>query len=55
VLPPNQLAGYTFGACLVVLLALWFGRMRSRFRGPPGMSERGDVPGPKIDGRPPGT
>ena len=34
VLPPNQLAGYTFAGCLAVLLAYWFGWMRGRFAGP---------------------
>jgi amino acid transporter len=34
VLPPNQLAGYTFAGCLVLLLAYWFGWMQFRFRGP---------------------
>ncbi len=34
VLPPNQLAGYTFAACIAVLLAYWFGWMRGRFAGP---------------------
>ncbi len=36
VLPPNQLAGYTFGGCLVLLAVYWFGWMRARFTGPPG-------------------
>jgi len=36
VLPPNQLAGTTFGGCLVLLAIYWFGWMRSRFKGPPG-------------------
>ena len=35
VLPPNQLAGWTFAACLLVLAAAWRLRMRDRFRGPP--------------------
>jgi amino acid transporter len=34
VLPPNQLAGYTFAASLVGLAIYWFGFMRSRFHGP---------------------
>src|SRR5262249_20251132 len=34
VLPPNQLAGYTFAACLAVLLVYWFGWMNGRFAGP---------------------
>jgi amino acid transporter len=34
VLPPNALAGYTFGGCLIVLAISWFGGMRSRFPGP---------------------
>jgi amino acid transporter len=35
VLPPNQLAGYTFTGCLVALAIYWRMRMRARFRGPP--------------------
>jgi hypothetical protein len=35
VLPPNQLAGYTFVGCAVLLGIYWFGYMRARFRGPP--------------------
>jgi hypothetical protein len=35
VLPPNQLAGYTFAGCLLALAIYWFGYMRSRFAGPP--------------------
>ena len=35
VLPPNELAGYTFAGCLVLLGLYWFGAMRKRFRGPP--------------------
>ena len=35
VLPPNQLAGYTFAGCLFALSLYWWFRMRSRFRGPP--------------------
>ena len=34
VLPPNQLAGYTFAGALVVLAVSWLGWMRKRFRGP---------------------
>jgi amino acid transporter len=34
VLPPNQLAGYTFAGCLAVLAIYWFAWMRSRFVGP---------------------
>jgi amino acid transporter len=34
VLPPNQLAGYTFAGSLVALLIYWRCYMRSRFRGP---------------------
>jgi amino acid transporter len=37
VLPPNQLAGYTFAGCLVLLAAYWFGYMRRRFSGPRGI------------------
>jgi len=35
VLPPNQLAGYTFAGCLVALALYWRLWMRARFRGPP--------------------
>jgi amino acid transporter len=35
VLPPNELAGYTFVGCFLVLSIYWFGYMRGRFRGPP--------------------
>ncbi len=35
VMPPNLLAGYTFGGCLVVLALYWFGYMKKRFTGPP--------------------
>jgi amino acid transporter len=34
VLPPNELAGYTFAGFLALLAVYWFGYMRSRFRGP---------------------
>jgi amino acid transporter len=34
VLPPNQLAGYTFAGALAALALYWFGFMRARFRGP---------------------
>lgn len=35
VLPPNQLAGYTFAGCLGALALYWGLRMRDRFAGPP--------------------
>jgi hypothetical protein len=35
VLPPNELAGYTFAGCVLLLSLYWFGYMRKRFRGPP--------------------
>ncbi|MFZ5468826.1 MAG: amino acid permease [Myxococcota bacterium] len=34
VLPPNQLAGYTFAGSLLALAGYWFGYMRTRFAGP---------------------
>lgn len=34
VLPPNELAGYTFAGCLALLAVYWFGYMRTRFEGP---------------------
>jgi amino acid transporter len=38
VLPPNQLAGFTFAGALALLSAHWIFRMRRRFRGPPQIS-----------------
>ena len=35
VLPPNQVAGYTFAGALALLCSYWFLWMRSRFKGPP--------------------
>jgi len=35
VLPPNQLAGYTFAGCLALLAVYWFAFMRKTFTGPP--------------------
>jgi len=35
VLPPNQVAGYTFAGALALLCAYWFVWMRARFKGPP--------------------
>jgi amino acid transporter len=35
VLPPDQLAGYTFVGCLLALLIYWRLWMRGRFQGPP--------------------
>jgi amino acid transporter len=35
VLPPNQVAGYTFAGALALLCAYWFLWMRARFNGPP--------------------
>jgi amino acid transporter len=35
VLPPDELAGYTFAGCLVALALYWFLWMRKRFKGPP--------------------
>ncbi|HEX9578595.1 MAG TPA: amino acid permease [Myxococcales bacterium] len=37
VLPPNQLAGYTFAGCLLALALYWRFHMRARFKGPPGI------------------
>lgn len=34
VLPPNELAGYTFGGSIVLLTVYWFAWMRKRFAGP---------------------
>jgi amino acid transporter len=34
VLPPNEVAGVTFAACLVLLAGYWYGSMRRRFKGP---------------------
>ena len=33
-LPPNQLAGQTFGATCAVLLIAWFAGVRRHFKGP---------------------
>ena len=38
VLPPNQLAGYTFVGTLLALALYWRGVMRTRFTGPPTLS-----------------
>ncbi|HEX9602148.1 MAG TPA: amino acid permease [Myxococcales bacterium] len=35
VLPPNQVAGYTFAGALALVGAYWFSWKRARFRGPP--------------------
>lgn len=35
VLPPNQLAGYTFAGCLLLLAVYWYAFMKRRFEGPP--------------------
>jgi amino acid transporter len=35
VLPPNEIAGYTFVGAVAAICAWWFLWMRSRFRGPP--------------------
>ena len=35
VLPPNQLAGYTFAGCLAALWMYWRFDQRDRFKGPP--------------------
>lgn len=35
VLPPNELAGYTFAGCVALLAIYWFAVMKKRFRGPP--------------------
>jgi amino acid transporter len=40
VLPPNQLAGYTFFAVLLALAAYWVLWMRPRFKGPPRMPDQ---------------
>jgi amino acid transporter len=37
VLPPNQLAGYTFAGCGALLLLYWRLHARERFKGPPGI------------------
>jgi amino acid transporter len=38
VLPPNQLAGATFAACMAGLALYWRFYMRARFKGPPQVS-----------------
>ena len=37
VLPPNQLAGWTFAGCLAALALYWRLHMRARFKGPPAL------------------
>jgi hypothetical protein len=46
VLPPNELAGYTFGGALVALLVYWRRYMRARFQGPQlaGLASPADTP-----------
>jgi len=39
VLPPNEVAGYTFAGLLVLLTAYWFGWRKADFRGPPRIEE----------------
>jgi hypothetical protein len=34
VMPPNQLAGMTFGGMMLGLCVLWFAGVRKRYRGP---------------------
>jgi len=34
VLPPNQLAGYTFAGCVILLIIYWLAWMEPRFEGP---------------------
>jgi hypothetical protein len=36
--PPNEEAAYLLVGFVVLLLAAWFGGMRTRFRGPPKMT-----------------
>jgi amino acid transporter len=43
VLPPSQLAGYTFAGCLLLLALYWRFWMKGRFRGPPVSIEAEDV------------
>src|SRR5205823_7834297 len=38
VLPPNQLAGFTFAGCAAALWLYWRLHMRGRFKGPPAVS-----------------
>jgi amino acid transporter len=35
VMPPNQLAGYTFAGCVAAMILYWLLHARTRFRGPP--------------------
>lgn len=43
VIPPNQLAGWTFGGSLVGIALLWGSWARRRFPGPRAMTDAGDV------------
>ncbi len=55
VLPPNQLAGYTFYGLLALLAVYWWGGMKKRFRGPrvtlAAREEGMQVPGRSEDGK----
>jgi high-affinity Fe2+/Pb2+ permease len=35
ILPPNEQAGYVMAGILAILVGLWFGIERRRFKGPP--------------------
>lgn len=52
VLPPNELAGYTFAGCLAALSLYWRLHMRARFRGPPaaGQAQAGPAVWPREAG-----
>jgi amino acid transporter len=45
VLPPNQLAGWTFGGCVAVLALYWMAWLRGRFKGPPVALSSARAPG----------
>ena len=44
VLPPNQLAGYTFAGSLLAITIYWRSYMKRRFRGPPLLAAEGAPP-----------
>ena len=54
VLPPNQLAGYTFAGCVALLIVYWVGFQRHTFVGPKVTLLQHAPPGPSAVA-PPGT
>ena len=50
VLPPNDQAGLVMGACMALLLASWFIRVRSTFKGPRVQLQHYEEPTPQLGG-----